>query len=293
MSPILSTPAQRLRALLREPNVEVMPGCHDALSAKLIAQAGFNVAFMSGFGVSAARLALPDTGLISFAEMLETLRSCCSAASPMPLIGDGDTGYGNALNVQRTVTEYARAGAACVMIEDQVSPKKCGHTRGKQVISREEARMKIRAALDARADGDILVMARTDARAVHGFDEALARCKAFEAEGADIIFLEAPENEEEMRRFCSAMKKPCMANMVPGGKTPILSPHKLQEIGYKLALYPVMLLCAAISAMRSTLNTLRPGSTEPACPSVSFTELQSIVGFPQYWERETKYRSPD
>jgi len=245
---------------------------------------------MSGFGVSAARLALPDTGLISFAEMLETLRSCCSAASPMPIIGDGDTGYGNALNVQRTVAEYARAGAACVMIEDQVSPKKCGHTRGKQVISREEARMKIRAAVDARAD-DILVMARTDARAVHGFDEALARCRDFEAEGADVIFLEAPESEEEMRRFCSAMKKPCMANMVPGGKTPVLPPQQLQEIGYKLALYPVMLLSAAIAAMQSTLKALRPGSSEPACPSVSFAELQSIVGFPQYWERETKYRA--
>jgi 2-methylisocitrate lyase-like PEP mutase family enzyme len=293
MSPILSTPAQRLRALLEESDVAVMPGCHDALSAKLIAQAGFKVAFMSGFGVSAARLALPDTGLISFAEMLETLRSCAAAASPMPLIGDGDTGYGNALNVQRTVVEYARAGAACVMIEDQVSPKKCGHTRGKQVISRAEARMKIRAAVDARADRDILVMARTDARAVHGFDEALLRCKDFEAEGADIIFLEAPESEQEMRRFCSAMKRPCMANMVPGGKTPVVPPDRLQQIGYKLALYPVMLLSAAIAAMQSTLEALRPGATEPACPSVSFTELQSVVGFPQYWERETKYRSPD
>src|ERR1700724_438641 len=231
-----------------------MPGCFDGLSAKLVAEAGFRVTFMSGFAVSAARLGLPDTGLISFAEMLDTVRNCCGAAAKIPLIGDGDTGYGNALNVQRTVVEYARAGAAAVMIEDQVSPKKCGHTRGKDVISREEARMKIRAAVDAKANGDILVMARTDARAVHGFDEALARCKAFEAEGADIIFLEAPENEEEMRRFCSAMKKPCMANMVPGGKTPILSPQKLQEIGYKFRLYPVLPLCAAISAMRSTLT---------------------------------------
>jgi 2-methylisocitrate lyase-like PEP mutase family enzyme len=244
------TPAQRLRELLAQPNIEVMPGCYDGLSAKLVAAAGFKVTFMSGFAVSAARLGLPDTGLISFAEMLDTLRNCCAAAGSVPVIGDGDTGYGNALNVQRTVTEYARAGAACVMIEDQVSPKKCGHTRGKQVISREEARMKIRAAVDARADADILIMARTDARAVHGFDEALARCKDFEAEGADIIFFEAPETEDEMRRFCSAMKKPCMANMVPGGKTPVLTPAKLQEVGYRLALYPVMLLSSAISAMQ-------------------------------------------
>ena len=131
------TPAQQLRDLLAEPDVEVMPGCFDALSAKLIADAGYKVTFMSGFAVSAARLGLPDTGLISFGEMLDTLRNCCSAAAKIPLIGDGDTGYGNALNVQRTVVEYARAGAAAVMIEDQVSPKKCGHTRGKQVIARE------------------------------------------------------------------------------------------------------------------------------------------------------------
>src|SRR3984893_7119753 len=167
-----------------------MPGCFDALSTKLIADAGYQVSFMSGFAVSAVRLGLPDTGLISFAEMLDSLRSCCGAVSTIPLIGDGDTGYGNALNVQRTVVEYARAGAAAVMIEDQVSPKKCGHTRGKQVVSREEARMKIRAAVEARAD--ILIMARTDARAVHGLDDALARCREFAKERADIIFLEAP-----------------------------------------------------------------------------------------------------
>src|SRR2546423_11910797 len=157
-----ATPAQRLRELLAQPNIEIMPGCYDALSAKLVADAGYKVGFMSGFAVSAARLGLPDTGLISFHEMLDSLRNCCAAASPMPLIGDGDTGYGNALNVQRTVVEYARAGAACVMIEDQVSPKKCGHTRGNQVIPREEARMKIRAAVDALADADILIMVRTD-----------------------------------------------------------------------------------------------------------------------------------
>ena len=216
------TPAQQLRDLLAQPDLEIMPGCYDALSAKLVADAGYKVTFMSGFAVSAARLGLPDTGLISFSEMLDSLRNCCSAAAKIPLIGDGDTGYGNALNVQRTVVEYARAGAAAVMIEDQVSPKKCGHTRGKQVITRDEARMKIRAAVEARSGVDILIMARTDARAVHGFDEALARCRDFEAEGADIIFLEAPETEDEMRRFCAAMHKPCMANLVPGGKTPVL-----------------------------------------------------------------------
>ena len=285
------TPAQRLRDLLAQPNVEIMPGCYDGLSAKLVADAGYRVTFMSGFAVSAARLGLPDTGLISFAEMLDSLRNCCSAAGNVPLIGDGDTGYGNALNVQRTVVEYARAGAAAVMIEDQVSPKKCGHTRGKQVISRAEARMKIRAAVDARAAADILIMARTDARAVHGFDDALARCHDFAAEGADIIFLEAPETEDEMRRFCAAMTKPCMANMVPGGKTPILPPEKLQAIGYKLALYPVMLLSSAVAAMKATLAALHPGTKAPQPPSISFADLQRVVGFPEYWDRETVYQA--
>jgi 2-methylisocitrate lyase-like PEP mutase family enzyme len=285
------TPAQRLRDLLAQPAIEIMPGCYDGLSAKLVADAGYRVTFMSGFAVSAARLGLPDTGLISFSEMLDSLRNCCSAAGQVPLLGDGDTGYGNALNVQRTVVEYARAGAAAVMIEDQVSPKKCGHTRGKQVISRAEARLKIRAAVDARANADILILARTDARAVHGFDEALDRCRDFEAEGADIIFLEAPESEDEMRRFCRAMTKPCMANMVPGGKTPILPPDQLQAVGYKLALYPVMLLSSAIAAMQATLSALRPGATTPAPPSVAFADLQKIVGFPDYWSRETLYQT--
>jgi 2-methylisocitrate lyase-like PEP mutase family enzyme len=289
----LVTPADKLRQLLAHPTIEVMPGCYDALSAKLVAAAGFKVTFMSGFAVSAARLGLPDTGLISFAEMLDSVRSCVSGAGPIPLIADGDTGYGNALNVQRTVLEYARAGAAAVMIEDQVSPKKCGHTRGKQVISRDEARLKIRAAVDARRDGDadILILARTDARAVHGFDEALDRCRDFEAEGADIIFLEAPETETEMRRFCDAMRKPCMANMVPGGKTPILPPQDLQSVGYKLALYPVVLMSSAITAMQAALGALKTDGRVPLPPSISFTELQQLVGFPDYWQRETRYKA--
>jgi 2-methylisocitrate lyase-like PEP mutase family enzyme len=285
------TPAQKLRDLLAEPGVHIMPGCYDGLSAKLVADAGFKVTFMSGFAVSAARLGLPDTGLISFAEMLDTVRNCCGAAAKIPLIGDGDTGYGNALNVQRTVVEYARAGAAAVMIEDQVSPKKCGHTRGKDVISREEARMKIRAAVDAKANADILIMARTDARAVHGFEAALERCRDFEAEGADIIFLEAPETEAEMRTFCQAMKRPCMANMVPGGKTPVLPPAQLAEVGYKLALYPVMLLSSAVAAMQATLEALQPDAAATQPPAVSFADLQKVVGFPDYWERETQYKA--
>lgn len=283
------SPAQRLREILAEPGLHVMPCCFDGLSAKLIADAGTKVSFMSGFAVSGARLGLPDTGLISMAEMVDTLRNCCAAAPNMPIIGDGDTGYGNALNVQRTVAEYARAGAAAIMIEDQVSPKKCGHTKGKQVIPRDEARLKIRAAVEAARKADILVLARTDARAVHGFDEALARCQDFVAEGADMIFLEAPENVDEMRRFCGTIKKPCMANMVFQGKTPILPPAELEKIGFKLAAYPVVLLSAAISAMRQAIAALQPNSNVAQPPQVTFDELKSIVGFPDYYAREERY----
>lgn len=290
------TPARQLSELLATPGAHVMPGIFDGLSAKLTAAAGYEVAFMSGFAVAASRLGMPDTGLISFTEMVDSLRNCCAAAPRIPVIGDGDTGYGNAVNAQRTVIEYARAGAAAVMIEDQVSPKKCGHTRGKQVVSREEARMRIKAAVEARRMAgelglDILILARTDSRAVHGFDDALARCRDFEAEGADILFLEAPTSEDEMRRFCAGVSKPCMANMVPGGKTPVLPPAELARIGYKLALYPVMLLSTAISAMQATLAALRPNAKVAMPPAIGFDDLQKIVGFPEYWDREAAYKT--
>jgi 2-methylisocitrate lyase-like PEP mutase family enzyme len=284
------TPADRLRALLEQPGLHVMPGCFDALSAKLIAEAGYPISFMSGFSVSAARLGEPDTGLISFGEMVDSLRSVTAAAPEVALLADGDTGYGNALNVQRTVREYARAGAACVMIEDQVAPKKCGHPKGKQVVSREEARMRIRAAVDARGTNDILIMARTEARAVTGFDDAQARCHDFDDEGADIIFLEAPESEDEMRRFCAAIPRPTMANMIDGGKTPILPPDRLEVIGYRIAAYPLVLLSASIAAMRQSLAALRRGSQSERPPELTFGQLQEAVGFPAYWDAELRYK---
>ena len=285
------TPADRLRTLLAEPGLHVMPGCFDALSSKLIADAGYPLAFMSGFSVSAARLGMPDTGLISFGEMLDSLRSVTAAAPGIAILADGDTGYGNALNVQRTVREYAKAGAACVMIEDQVSPKRCGHTRGKQVVGRDEARMRIRAAVDARADNDILIMARTDARAVNGFEDALARCHDFVAEGADIVFLEAPVSVEEMRRFCVEIPRPTMANMIDGGKTPILPPAQLEAIGYQIAAYPLVLLSSAIAAMNQALAALREGNLAARPPELTFEALQAAVGFPPYWEAETHYKA--
>ena len=206
--------ADTLRQLLAGPDILIAPACFDALSARLVERAGFRLSFMSGFAVSAVCLGMPDTGLISYAEMVEQGRNLCAAVS-IPVIGDGDTGYGNALNVKRTVQGYAQAGFACAMIEDQVTPKRCGHTQGKQVVDRGEALSRIRAAADARDEGaDILIMARTDARAPEGFDEAMWRIQAFADLGADILFLEAPQGEDEMKRFCAGAAGPKMANLV-------------------------------------------------------------------------------
>jgi 2-methylisocitrate lyase-like PEP mutase family enzyme len=281
------TPATRLRELLAAPEILVMPGCYDAMSARLIERAGFKATFMGGFAVSASRIGMPDTGLISYAEMLDQGSNICSAVS-IPVIGDGDTGYGNALNVQRTVRGYARAGFACVMIEDQVAPKRCGHTRGKQTVDREEAFARVQAAVDARDAGtDILIMARTDANATEGFQEALERARIFTEIGVDITFLEAPRDEEEMRAYCEGVPGPKMANMVEQGDTPVLSPKVLQDIGYKIAIYPISLLLAGIHAMAQALASLAAGESPP--DAAEFAHLRDLVGFPEYYEAEKRY----
>jgi len=288
----MSGRAQALRTLLDTNAIIRMPCAWDSLSARMIAQAGYPLTLMSGFAVSGARLGMPDTGLISFAEMVDQLRLMCQAAPGLLVIGDGDTGYGNALNAQRTVREYARAGAAAIMIEDQVSPKRCGHTKGTPVVSLAEARMRIRAAVDAahEGDNDILILARTDARAVHGFDDAMERCRIFVEEGADILFLEAPETVEEMRAFCAGFDQPAMANMVGGGKTPILPAERLADIGYRIAAYPLVAFSAAIAATRAALEALKTSSAE-AVPQVTFDELKTLVGFDDYYAREETYRA--
>lgn len=284
----MTTRANRLRQLLAQPEILVMPGCHDAISAKLIEEAGFPAGFMSGFAVSAVRLGLPDTGLISYGELLEQGRNVCGAVS-IPLFGDGDTGFGNALNVKRTVQGYARAGFACIMLEDQVAPKRCGHTQGKVVVGRDEAAMRIRAAVDARNEGeDILIMARTDARATDGLDEAIARCRLFRELGADISFLEAPESVEEMRRYCAEVDGPKMANMIEHGKTPVLPPAELAAIGYKIAVYPLTQLNVAIKAMRAALQAIKAGEKPDV---MDFEALKASVGFPEYYAAEDRYHS--
>jgi 2-methylisocitrate lyase-like PEP mutase family enzyme len=288
------SPADRLRALLAKPEMIVMAACYDALSARLVERAGMAATFMSGFGVAATRLGMPDTGLISYGEMVDQGRDICNAVS-IPVLGDGDTGFGNPMNVQRTVQGYHRAGFACVMIEDQQMPKRCGHTAGKQVVDRQEALARIRAAVEARNRGaDILVMARTDARATCGLNEALARCNAFVELGADITFLEAPQSEQEMRIYCREVPGPKMANLVEHGKTPILPHPQLEQMGFKLAVYALTLLNVSIRAMQQALVHLQKGEAAPGL--IDFKVLQEIVGFKSYdaaLETYTSRTDPD
>ncbi|KAH7663934.1 Isocitrate lyase protein [Dioscorea alata] len=244
--------AQALRRILESPGVFQGPACFNALSAKLVEKAGFQYCFTSGFSISAARLGLPDVGLISYGEMLDQGYNITQAVS-IPVIGDVDNGYGNEMNVKRTVKGFIQAGFAGILLEDQVSPKACGHTRGRKVVSREEAVMRIKAALDAREESgsDIVIIARTDSRQAISLEEALWRSRAFADVGADALFIDALATVEEMKAFCEiAPQLPKMANMLEGGgKTPILSPTELEEIGFKLACYPLSLIGVSIRAM--------------------------------------------
>ncbi|XP_022956052.1 uncharacterized protein LOC111457862 [Cucurbita moschata] len=285
------TPAKALRKILDSPGVHLGPACFDALSAKLIQRAGFSYCFTSGFSISASRLGLPDTGFMSYGEMLDQGLQITQAVS-IPVIGDGDNGYGNAMNLKRTVKGYIRAGFAGIILEDQVSPKACGHTRGRKVVSREEAVSCIRAAVDARKESgyDIVIVARTDARQAVSLDEALWRTKAFADAGADILFIDALASVEEMKAFCKVSPEvPKMANMLEGGgKTPILSPLELAEIGYKVVVYPLSLMGVSMRAMQDALLAIKGGQI-PSERMPSFEEMKEILGFNSYYEEEDKY----
>ena len=283
------TPAQRLRELISGPDALVVPTVYDALSARIAVQAGFQAVFVSGFGVAAARLGMPDTGLISFGEMLDQLHGICGAVPGTPVLADADTGFGNAMNVRRTIAEYSRAGAACVMIEDQISPKRCGHFEGKQVIGRDEARTKVRAAVDAAREAGTMVLARTDARAPLGLDEALQRCREFEQEGADIVFLEAPQSEAELRAAVQAVRAPTMANMVAGGRTPMMSAAQLSEFGVRLAIYHPLLF-AAVHAMRDAAAALRRGELpQGGTAAGGIDEVKAVVDLAGFEALERRY----
>ena len=282
--------AARLREKIANGDFMPMPCCFDALSAKMIEQAGFGVTFMSGFAASASRLGQPDLGLMSYAEVVDQARNITDAIS-IPVIVDGDTGYGNAMNVRRTVEGFAKAGCAGVLIEDQLAPKRCGHTPGKDVVSRDEAFDRIKAAVDARQEGtDILIMGRTDANHTHGLDEAIHRGKQYQEIGADIVFIEAPKTVEEMETICREVPGCHMANIVEGGLTPNLSMEQLQDVGFQFVAYPLTLLAASMQAMKQTLELMRQDLPR-ANHLMDFEELRDRIGFNEYYETSQVYET--
>ena len=279
----------KLRNLIKNNSFLPIPSCFDALSAKLIEQTGFDAMFMSGFAASASRIGEPDLGVMTLTEVLDQLNNITDATS-LPVIGDGDTGYGNAMNVQRTVKSFAKIGCAGVLIEDQLSPKRCGHTPGKDVVSREEAFDRIRASVDAREEKDILIMARTDANHTHGIKEAIERAQIFHELGSDILFVEAPKTEDEMKLICREVPGCKIANIVEGGLTPNLSMKELEDIGYNMAVYPLTALSSAMKAMVDSLNKLKIDD-DRSSNLMSFTELRKRVGFDDYYEVSSRYES--
>mmetsp|Transcript_784 Transcript_784/g.2606 ORF Transcript_784/g.2606 Transcript_784/m.2606 type:complete len:412 (-) Transcript_784:553-1788(-) len=287
--------ARNLRALLLEPGIIQTPCAHDALSASLIEKAGFSAGFMSGFCVSAARLAMPDAGLISYGEMEDVGRHICEAVSPgFPFIGDADDGYGNAMNAKRTVRGYALAGFAGLLMEDQVAPKACGHTRNRRVLPRADAVARVKAACDERDEGrggDLVIFARSDARSAESLEEALWRVQAFADAGADALFIDALRSREEMEAFCKvAPGVPKMANMLEGGgSTPICTPKELEDMGFKVVAYPLSLLACTVRAMENTLREIRDDGYPDENTMPSFEELKNTVGFPEYYVDEARY----
>lgn len=280
----------QLRRLLARREILVAPGAYDGLSARLVEAAGFEAVYVTGYGLSASVLGKPDTGLLTLTEMASRVSAIAETVS-LPVIADGDTGYGNAVNTARTVREYEKAGAACIQLEDQVAPKKCGHMLGREVIPAVEMAGKIKAACDARKDDDFLIMARTDARTTHGIDEAIERGALYEEAGADILFIESPESVEEMRRITSSFGVPVLANMVEHGRTPFLKASDLEEIGYDIVIFPVGPLYTAAKAVGGVLASLKRTGTTADCIGgmIPFAEFNALMGLDGIREMERKY----
>jgi 2-methylisocitrate lyase-like PEP mutase family enzyme len=279
----------RLRALLARGGLITAPGVYDGLSARIAEAAGFDALYISG-GAIARGMGYPDIGLVTQTEMVKRLEEI-RAITRLPLIVDADTGYGNALNVIRTVRAYERAGAAALHIEDQVEPKRCGHYEGKQIVDTHEMVQKIRAAIAARENPDLLLIARTDARAVAGLEDAITRGNAYAEAGADVIFVEAPQSREEIERIAREVRAPLLINMFWGGKTPLVPPEQLAELGYRLMIVPSDLQRAAIRAMQRAAAVLRQqGNTATIADElVSFAERESVIGLPEIEELQKRF----
>jgi 2-methylisocitrate lyase-like PEP mutase family enzyme len=283
-------PRQALKQLLQRDKLLVAPGCFDGLSARLVQEAGFEAVYLSG-GAAARSMGIPDIGLVTMSEVIERAGQVVSAVK-IPVIADADTGYGNAVNLVRTIREFERTGVAAIHIEDQITPKRCGHLDGKEVISLTEMEKKLQAALASRTDPDFCIIARTDARGVHGFDDAIRRARAFAKIGVDAVFVEAPQSEAELAEIPRAIPDiPLLVNVFKGGKTPMLPADRLQELGYRIAIYPSETQRAAIYAMRMALGMLkREGTTERMDAALTtFKERDQIVGLDEWQEIERQY----
>ncbi|MFL5854448.1 MAG: oxaloacetate decarboxylase [Solirubrobacteraceae bacterium] len=285
------TGAQRIRDAVVGDTV-LMPGVYDALTARIAARVGFDVVFISGYAVSAARLGEPDFGFLTQTEMTEAARSICRV-SEAPVIVDADTGYGNAVNVLRTVRDLQDAGAAGLFLEDQVWPKKCGHMAGKRVVATEEHAAKIRAAVDARGERDLFVVARTDARQPLGLDAAIERCLSYKEAGADALFVEAPQSVEELEQVAEALPGPLVANMIERGVTPHLTRSELRDLGYALIVCPLAALYAAARAVTGVLTELRDKETTRAAYDrmLGFDEFNALVELDARYADEARYAS--
>jgi 2,3-dimethylmalate lyase len=270
-----------LRALVNRKNGLVVPGAYDGISARLVERTGFPAVYMSGYGTSASRLGLPDLGYAGLAEMADHARNLATAVS-IPLLADADTGYGNALSVRRTVQAYEAAGVAALHIEDQVAPKRCGHLSGHQIVPRGEFAGKIRAAVDARTDPDLMIIARTDAISAMDFDEALRRGEAAAKAGADMLFVEAPRDEEQVRRVAAAFDTPLLYNYAPGGRSPLLPFSRLRELGYAVILLPIDALLVGVRAIADFLVQVKQrddvlAMTDRYMPFADFNRLIGAV----------------
>jgi methylisocitrate lyase len=283
-------PTTRLRNLILAEPILVVPVVHDPLCARIAEQAGFSAIFSAGYANSAALLGRPDVGLLTLTEMVDCASRIVDATS-IPVFADGDTGYGNVTNVVRTISMYEKAGVGGVFIEDQVSPKRCGHMAGKALIAPEEMAAKVRAAVDAREDPDLVIMARTDAIAVNGIDDAIERANLYYEAGADLTFVEAPESVAQMRRICREVRGPSFANMLPGGKTPVLSASELEAIGYAVVADAVSCTYAIAKAVQFVFSELkRTGSSASYSDRLmGFDEFNRLVGLDEIREREQSY----
>ncbi len=283
-------PRARLRELLTGPRPLMAPGAYDALSARLVEQAGFDAVYMTGFGTTASLIGRPDVGLLSAAEMVDNARRIVAAVD-VPVIADADTGYGNAINVVRTVQLYEQAGVAGIQLEDQVMPKRCGHMSGKVLVGADEMAGKVRAAVAARRDPDLVVIARTDAVAVTGVDDALERARAYADAGADLLFVEAPTTEADVEKVAAALDgvAPLVFNWAEGGRTPPLSLDRMAELGFALVLYPIGTLLAATAGIRTLLAALRTDGVPPMEGLPSFGEFTDLVGLPEVTDLEQRF----